>query len=593
MPIDASSDDPQRLDDDPQVPADPAEHETRLSRVHESTAAFAVGNELAEDELAASDRDQKLAEVLSELTDHVAAGREVDFAAVCRAHPDIAGDLRRLWGAVLVTDIAGVASEQLPNVDQGSGISRRWQRLQLPTEVGDYELLEEIGRGGMGVVFRARQISLNRGVAVKMILRGRLASDEDLHRFLAEASATARLQHPNIVPVYDVGDVDGRPFFSMKLLSGLTLADRLASGPLPEREAAKLMAAVARAIGFAHREGVLHRDLKPSNILIDDDSTPMVSDFGLAKRFGVANDLTRSGIVVGTPSYMSPEQASGRRDSIGPASDIYSLGCVLYHALTGRPPFVAESAMELVMLVLEQDPLPPRALRPRLDRDLEMIVIRCLQKPPDLRYETADELADDLEAFLRDEQIASSSARLDQIVARVFRDTHHAPILENWGMLWMWHALVLFAASVLTWIMHRQGVEPLIIYTSVWVIGLGLWATVFWRMRQRMGPVTFIERQIAHVWGASLISIVLLHPMERWLGLPALSLAPMLGVISSGVFIIKAGMFSGLFYLQAVALLLCALLMALNPEYGLLIFGTVAALCFFIPGYRYRARRNA
>jgi hypothetical protein len=539
-----------------------------------------------------SPHDRLLATLLSDMADEVAAGREVDFAAVCQQNPEVASDLRRLWGAVLVTDIAGVAAEQLPAADSSDQTGRRWQRLQLPTTIGDYELQVEIGRGGMGVVFRAKQISLGRSVAVKMILRGRLASDSDLQRFLSEASATARLEHPHIVPVYEVGDIEGRPFFSMKLINGLTLSDRLLDGPMPEREAAELIATIARAIGFAHRQGIVHRDLKPSNILIDDDGTPMVSDFGLAKRFGVENDLTRSGMVIGTPSYMSPEQASGRRDDVGPASDIYSLGCVLYHALTGRPPLVAESMMELVMLVLEQDPTPPRALRPRLDRDLEMIVIRCLQKPADLRYETADELADDLEAYLRDEQVLAASGRFGQVLARLFRETHHATVLENWGVLWMWHALVLLVASLTTWVLEYREVQNLLIYVCVWVIGLGAWAAVFWKLRQRIGPVTFVERQVAHVWGSSMISIALLFPLEWWLQLPVLSLSPLLGVISASVFIVKAGMFSGLFYCQAAALLATAVVMAIVPRYAHLIFGIVAAACFFIPGFQYQRRRR-
>jgi hypothetical protein len=542
--------------------------------------------------LGGSPQDLLLATLLSDMADDVAAGREVDFAAICGQHPELASDLRRLWGAVLITDIAGVASDQLPAVDSTDPSSPRWQRLQLPTTIGDYELVEEIGRGGMGVVFRARQVSLGRSVAVKMILRGRLASDSDLQRFLSEASATARLQHPHIVPVYEVGDIEGRPFFSMKLITGLTLSDRLLDGPMPEREAAELIAVIARAIGFAHRQGIVHRDLKPSNILIDEDGTAMVSDFGLAKRFGVENDLTRSGMVIGTPSYMSPEQASGRRDNVGPASDIYSLGCVLYHALTGRPPLVAESMMELVMLVLEQDPTPPRALRPRLDRDLEMIVIRCLQKPADLRYETADELADDLEAYLRDERVSAASGRFGQVVARLFRETHHATVLENWGVLWMWHALVLLVASLITWVLEYREVQYLLSYVFVWVVGLGAWAAVFWKLRQRIGPVTFVERQVAHVWGSSMISIALLFPLEWWLGLPALSLSPLLGVISASVFIIKAGMFSGLFYFQAAALLATAVVMAIVPRYAHLVFGIVAGLCFFIPGYQYQRRRR-
>ncbi len=536
--------------------------------------------------------DRQLAEVLSQMADDVSVGNIVDFDAVCNANPELAPDLRRLWGAVLVTDVAAVSADQVPALNQYESVSRRWQRLDLPVTIGDYELLAEVGRGGMGVVFRGRQISLDREVAVKMILRGRLASDVDLSRFLAEASATARLQHPNIVPVYEVGDIDGRPFFSMKFIRGDTLSDRLVDGPMPEREAARLLAQISRAVGFAHRQGVLHRDLKPSNILIDDSDNPLITDFGLAKRFGVENDLTRSGIVVGTPSYMSPEQASGRRDNIGPASDIYSLGCVLYHALTGRPPLVAESVMELVMLVLEQDPPPPRALRPRLDRDLEMIVIRCLQKPPDLRYDTAEELADDLEAFLRDEKVSASSGRFGQVVARLFRETHHAAILENWAILWMWHAMVLLIASLLTWQLKINEVTNLVVYAGVWTLGLGAWASVFWKLRQRIGPVTFVERQVAHVWGASMISIAMLFPLEWWLGLPVLSLSPLLGVISASVFIVKAGIFSGAFYVQATALLVAAVAMAILPRHGHLIFGVVAALCFFVPGYQYNLRRR-
>lgn len=539
-----------------------------------------------------SPRDLRIAQILSDLADQVVAGQSVDFATICQAHPDLASDLRRLWGAVLVTDIAGLAAEQLPKDDSATGTTSRWQRLQLPTQIGDYELREELGRGGMGVVFRARQLSLGRDVAVKMILRGRLASDLDLQRFLSEASATARLQHPQIVPVYEVGDIDGRPFFSMKLIEGSSLADRLADGPLPERQVAQWIAVVARAIAYAHRQGIVHRDLKPSNILFDENSVPMISDFGLAKRFGVEHDLTRSGMLVGTPSYMSPEQASGRRDDVGPASDIYSLGCVLYHALTGRPPLVADSVMELVMLVLEQDPMPPRALRPRLDRDLEMIVIRCLQKPSDLRYETADELADDLEAYLRDERVSAASGRFSQVVARWFRETHHASVLENWGVLWMWHAMVLLVASLLTWVLEHQEVAQRWSYISVWVIGLGAWAAVFWKLRQRIGPVTFVERQVAHVWGTSMITIAMLFPLEWWLDLPVLSLSPLLGVITAGVFIIKAGMFSGAFYVQAAALLVVAVIMAVFPRYAHLVFGVVAAACFFIPGYKFHRRRR-
>lgn len=536
-----------------------------------------------------SDHEEQLAVILSDVADAVGRGEIVDMESICAEHPDLSQELRRLWGTLLVTDTAGAIADEGPARDSDTS---RWKSLTLPTIIGDYELIEELGRGGMGVVFRARQISLDREVAIKMILRGRLASEADLQRFLAEASATARLQHPNIVPVYEAGDIEGRPFFSMQLVNGETLAERVINqGPLPQREIAKIVASIARAIGFAHEQGILHRDLKPSNILLASDGTPLITDFGLAKQTGSDASLTRSGMLVGTPAYMSPEQAGGRRNLIGPASDVYSLGCVLYFALTGRSPFVSDSPMETVMLVVEQDPVAPRTLRPKLDRDLEMIVIRCLQKPIDLRYQSGEALAQDLEAYLADERVAARSGRFNQVLARVFRETHHASVLENWGTLWIWHSMVLLIAGLLTWQMDYLGVTQVGMYVAVWTLGLGAWAAVFWKLRQRMGPVTFIERQIAHVWGASMVAIAMLFPIERLMNFEVLALSPLLGVIAAMVFIIKASMLNGVFYIQAAALLLAALLMAIQPDYAHLIFGVVSAACFFIPGFKYSRRR--
>ncbi|MEM1067453.1 MAG: serine/threonine-protein kinase [Planctomycetota bacterium] len=538
---------------------------------------------------ASSQHDQRLADVLAEVTDAICRGEIVDVHRTCQEHPDLADELRRLWGTMLVTDAAASSDSD----QSASKSASRWsKRMTLPTIVGDYELIEELGRGGMGVVFRARQLSLDREVAVKMILRARLDSESDMARFLAEASASAGLKHPNIVPVYEAGDIDGRPFFSMQLIEGQTLAQRVASGPLPQREAAAIVAAIARAIAVAHEKQILHRDLKPSNILISDDGIPLVTDFGLAKQIGNGFDLTRSGMMVGTPAYMSPEQASGRRNLVCPASDVYSLGSVLYFALTGRSPIVAETPMEMAMLVVEQEPTPPRTLRPGLDRDLEMIVVRCLQKPIDLRYDSAASLADDLEAFLANERVSARSGRFNQVVARVFRETHHATVLENWGKLWVWHSMVLLVAGLLTWQLEYRGVTRRGIYVVLWTVGLGAWAAVFWKLRQRMGPVTFIERQVAHVWGASMVAIAMLFPIEWWLGMDVLTLSPLLGVISAMVFIIKAGMLSGIFYIQAGALLIATYLMALFPAHAHLIFGIVSAACFFVPGFKYARRRD-
>lgn len=533
--------------------------------------------------------DEKLALLLTDLADRAQRGEQVDIVKVCEQYPEHAAELKYLWGTVLVTEAVGV--NQAKSGSFFGSDSGTWPP-QLPYSIGDYELLEQVGQGGMGIVFRARQVNLGREVAIKMIQQDRLNSPEDHQRFLAEAEATARLEHTGIVQVYEVGEFDGTPFFSMQFIRGETLAQRLRSGPMGQRQAAALIASVAKAIDYAHKQGILHRDIKPSNILLDEHGSAKVTDFGLAKFFHANEHLTRTGAILGTPSYMSPEQASGRSNQLGPASDVYSLGTVLYHALTGRPPLVADSPLELALKILEQEPIPPRVLEPKIDRDLEMVVIRCLQKPPDLRYSSAGELAADLEAFLRDEPVMARSGRFTQVLARVLRETHHAAVLENWGLLWMWHSLVLLVWCLLTEALDWAGVENRLAYGGLWTIGLGAWAAVFWAIRHRMGSVTFVERQIAHLWGASMIAIAMLYPFEWWLNLKPLTLSPLLGVVSSMVFLVKAAMLSGVFYVQAAVLLGTSVLMAVFPDYAHLIFGIIAGLCFFVPGLKYHRQRQ-
>jgi serine/threonine protein kinase len=277
---------------------------------------------------------------------------------------------------------------------------------------GEYELLEEIARGGMGVVYKARQISLDRVVALKLILSGKHASPSEIERFYVEAKSAANLNHEGIVAIHEVGEFEGQHYFSMDYVAGLSLAQMTRTGPLPAKKAARYMSQVAEAIEFAHRQGTLHRDLKPSNVLIDRTDQPRVTDFGLAKRVDEASPLTVTGETMGTPGYMPPEQVTSGRAPLGPAADVYSLGATLYELLTGRPPFQGPTTFDTLLAVCEHDPVPPRLLNPRVPRDLETICLKCLQKDPRRRYVSASALANDLRRFLANEPIAARPAGL-------------------------------------------------------------------------------------------------------------------------------------------------------------------------------------
>jgi serine/threonine-protein kinase len=276
---------------------------------------------------------------------------------------------------------------------------------QRGQRIGDYEILEEIARGGMGVVYKARQVSANRLVALKMILSGHLASQSDVDRFRLEAEAAALMDHPGIVPIYEVGMYAGLPFFSMKLVEGGSLAQQRGRFRAP-RDVARLIAQVARAVHYAHQRLILHRDLKPGNILLGENGEPLVSDFGLAKRMTSAGDktgaggLTQTGAIVGTPDYMAPEQASGETRVLTTATDVYTLGTILFEVLTGRPPFEARDTLDKLLKVRFEQPPSPRSLNPAVHRDLDTICLKCLRKVPSQRYRTAEALAEDLDAFL-------------------------------------------------------------------------------------------------------------------------------------------------------------------------------------------------
>jgi serine/threonine protein kinase len=277
---------------------------------------------------------------------------------------------------------------------------------------GQYEILSEIARGGMGVVYRARQRNLNRVVALKMILSGALASPEDIKRFYTEAEAAASLEHPSIVPIYEVGEHEGQHFFSMAMVDGKSLADRIKSGPLSPHEAAEIMAKVAKAIDYAHGKGVIHRDIKPANILLDPNGDPKITDFGLARIDEVESNLTRTGLILGTPSFMPPEQASGKVRDIGPHSDVYSIGSTLYCLLTGEAPFQGLSPLDTLNKVMNDSPKELRSYGFGIPKDLQTICMKCLEKKPEHRYPSANLLASDLDNFLNNDPITARPPNL-------------------------------------------------------------------------------------------------------------------------------------------------------------------------------------
>jgi tRNA A-37 threonylcarbamoyl transferase component Bud32 len=331
----------------------------------------------------------------------VEAGQVPDREALLAAHPDLADRLRAFFADLDQLDRQ--AAELRLSADPNPTTDETPPAGELPRVryFGDYELLEVIAHGGMGVVYKARQVSLNRLVALKMILRGELATPRDVARFRAEAEAAANLDHPHIVPIYEVGEHDGQQYYAMRYIEGTSLARRPRA---TARQEAALVAIVARAIYHAHQHGILHRDLKPSNILVDSAGTPYVADFGLAKRVDAEGSLTESGALVGTPHYMAPEQAAGRKD-LTVAADVYSLGGVLYERLTGQTPFHGETALEILRQVRDMEPPRPSSVIPGLNRDLETICLKCLEKDPAKRYGSAEAFADDLECWLRGEPI--------------------------------------------------------------------------------------------------------------------------------------------------------------------------------------------
>jgi WD40 repeat protein/tRNA A-37 threonylcarbamoyl transferase component Bud32 len=356
-------------------------------------------------------RDDRLAEVLAEFHRRCDRGEIVDRAELLALHPDLADDLAAHFQ--LHDEAVAVARQS-----RASAAADSLDSLEGRRTIGQYDLLAEIGRGGMGIVYRARQPSLDRTVVVKIIRAGRFATETDTRRLRIEAEAASRLRHSNIAAIHELGRDDGHWFLAREFIDGTSLARRLDSGPLPPEEAARLVAEVADAVHHAHQQGVIHRDLKPSNILIDADGRPKITDFGLARTLDRQGTLTLTGEILGTPGFMPPEQAAGDIHAVSPRSDIYSLGATLYALVVGRPPFAADNPLETLARLTNDPPTPPARVNPQTPRDLETIILKCLEKEPAQRYATARDLAEDLRRYLAHRPIIARRATLWERAAK-------------------------------------------------------------------------------------------------------------------------------------------------------------------------------
>ena len=459
---------------------------------------------------------------------------------------------------------------------------------------GEYELIQEIARGGMGVVYKARQTKLNRIVALKMILAGQLASQADVQRFYIEAEAAANLEHPGIVPIYEIGEHDGQHFFSMGFIEGESLDARVKEGPLPPHEAADITKKIAEAIAYAHERKVIHRDLKPANILIDADGQPKVTDFGLAKNYEGDSGLTATGQVLGTPSYMPPEQAAGETDRVGPAADVYSIGGVLYALLTGRPPFETASVVDTLVAVLEQEPVPVCRLNAMIHVDLETICLKCLNKNQEFRYQSAKELALELNRFLIGEPIqAKASTLLSRTWSTVLSETRHTEVMAMWSRVWKWHAALLCLLFVMTNILQLNDSASGIV-VALWIPGFASIIFVMWHFRFRKGvPLTPIEKQLGQVWMMFVVTAILTGAINHLMHLDTLKLLPLVVLECGLAFCCMAAILGGSFYPIGIACFAVAVIMTIAPTIGPAIFGVSFAIGLLVPSLKFsRAARK-
>jgi eukaryotic-like serine/threonine-protein kinase len=476
--------------------------------------------------------------------------------------------------------------------------NHHWLGASQPTtspligaQIGPYVIESEIARGGMGVVYRAKQQGLERPVALKLISNGVLAGHEERRRFRIEAEAAAGLHHPGIIAIHEIGSWQGYEYFSMQLVAGPTLQQRVDDGVFDDVETARLVRDISRAVAYAHRAGIVHRDLKPENILICDGERPLVTDFGLAKWHREGTMVTRTGQVLGTPHYMSPEQATGRGESDA-STDIYSLGAILYALLTGRPPHVGNSAAEVLRSVLQDEPQAPRHHRRDVPVDLEKICLKAIQFDPARRYETADDLADDLECYLAGEPTsATSSGLLDRVAREIQRDQHQTHF-EDWGRTLARIGVIIFLSHVAMFALDQYSVPR---WGAFWLprilMLLGILGTIYYARDGSLMPRSVAERPVWSIWLAYLVTLGVMNLLSLMNGIEHTSLFPIASSLSGFGFIAMAGHVWGGSAIFGLGFLIVAGLAAAYVSVAPLLFGTMWLISLLSLARHYRVKR--